>query len=287
MDTPYSTIAVKYVGSTPAQDAVDVLRELHKSGDVDLRDAVAVTRSADGEMEYYPWQTLTPGQGALGLGITGFVVGLLFGRPVRWAILGAALGAGVGAMSGTMKQQGVLATVPYVEKGESVLYMEINDANWSEFLPQIRPFLDQGLMVVRRLAPAHVEARSMLAGATAWQVPPQEEFPEPPGGGTPVPLEEAPQAEDSSALSRQRASAVQALPPQESPEADDNATDDLTAIKGIGPVIATRLRDGGVRTFAQLAAMGADQIAQIAGVPATRITRGDWSGQAKTLAVSV
>ncbi len=40
--------------------------------------------------------------------------------------------------------------------------------------------------------------------------------------------------------------------------------DDLTAIKGIGPAKATRLHEAGVDTFAELASMSADDLADTA-----------------------
>lgn len=246
MDTPYSIVAVKYVGFTPAQDAVDTLRELRKAGNVDLKDAVAVSRSADGELHYYPIQSITPEQGAVGLGAAGFALGLLFGRPLRWALLGAGVGLGVGTLSSLLRRQEVEATVPYLEKGESLLYMQIRNANWTAFLAQMRPYLDQGLMVVRRLAAAHAELEAALVPAAERQ-----------------------------------AATTEVSPAESAPEPDD-----FTAIKGIGPVISARLRDSGVRSFAQLAGMDVEQVAQIAGVSAARIVSGDWIGQAETLAAS-
>jgi predicted flap endonuclease-1-like 5' DNA nuclease len=62
--------------------------------------------------------------------------------------------------------------------------------------------------------------------------------------------------------------------------------DDLTRIKGLGPKAAAALADGGVTSFAQIAAWSDADIAswdeKING--RGRITRDDWVGQAKTLA---
>ena len=62
--------------------------------------------------------------------------------------------------------------------------------------------------------------------------------------------------------------------------------DDLTRIKGIGPVNARKLNEHGVATFAQIAAW---KKADIAAAEAYlefdgRIAREDWVGQAKRLA---
>ncbi|MCL1599515.1 MAG: helix-hairpin-helix domain-containing protein [Actinomycetia bacterium] len=42
------------------------------------------------------------------------------------------------------------------------------------------------------------------------------------------------------------------------------STDDLTAIKGIGPVKATALHKAGIDTFAELSSMSADELADTA-----------------------
>jgi predicted flap endonuclease-1-like 5' DNA nuclease len=102
---------------------------------------------------------------------------------------------------------------------------------------------------------------AMLTTPTEQQVPPLDEFPEPPDTGTLVPV-------------------------FDEMDSADTEPDDLTAINGIGPVFAARLHKGRIRTYAQLAAMDAERIAEIAGVPAARVTSADWIGQAKGLAAS-
>ena len=63
------------------------------------------------------------------------------------------------------------------------------------------------------------------------------------------------------------------------PPPPDSAPDDLTLIKGIGPVYAGRLGDEGIDTFAGLAAADADEIASITGV-APQVSSG-WIEQAR------
>ena len=58
--------------------------------------------------------------------------------------------------------------------------------------------------------------------------------------------------------------------------------DDLTAIKGIGPVFATRLNKAGIFTYAQLAAQTAEKIQFITQV--TRWDPADWIAEANILA---
>ena len=62
------------------------------------------------------------------------------------------------------------------------------------------------------------------------------------------------------------------------PPPPESASDDLTQIKGIGPVYASRLGDEGITTFTGLAAADADAIASITGV-APQVAAG-WVEQA-------
>ena len=64
----------------------------------------------------------------------------------------------------------------------------------------------------------------------------------------------------------------------------DATDDDLTRIVGIGPTYAERLRDAGIATFAQMAALEAEEIATVLGCPAARVDRERLREQAMELA---
>ena len=66
--------------------------------------------------------------------------------------------------------------------------------------------------------------------------------------------------------------------------ASPDQPDDLTRIVGIGSVFSDRLRDAGITTFSQLAALDAEQIAQTLGCPASRVQRERLREQARDLA---
>jgi predicted flap endonuclease-1-like 5' DNA nuclease len=70
-----------------------------------------------------------------------------------------------------------------------------------------------------------------------------------------------------------------ALPSTGQPTPDP---DDLTEIKGIGPVFVTRLNKAGIFTYAQLAAQTAEKVQFITQV--TRWDPADWIAEAKKLA---
>ncbi len=60
--------------------------------------------------------------------------------------------------------------------------------------------------------------------------------------------------------------------------------DDFTRIRGVGPAFARRLKDAGVNTFAALAALSPEQVAEIIGWPAERVVRTELIEQAAQLA---
>lgn len=65
--------------------------------------------------------------------------------------------------------------------------------------------------------------------------------------------------------------------------AEDEAND-FTRIAGIGPTYAARLREAGVETFSQLAALDVEEIAAVIGCPALRVERERLREQARELA---
>lgn len=58
--------------------------------------------------------------------------------------------------------------------------------------------------------------------------------------------------------------------------------DDLTRVIGIGPVFAARLREGGIETFRAIAEAGRHRVAEVVGVPPSRVD--SWIEQAGSLA---
>ncbi len=64
------------------------------------------------------------------------------------------------------------------------------------------------------------------------------------------------------------------------PPLEENPPDDFAVLRGIGPVFAARLHESGIHTFAQLARLTPEEIAQRCDVPVWRVLRDDWIGQA-------
>ncbi len=71
------------------------------------------------------------------------------------------------------------------------------------------------------------------------------------------------------------------VPPPAAPAAPSGAADDLSEIRGIGPVYQARLEGAGIRTFASLGAADAVQLAERVEVPVSRVQ--DWIDKARRL----
>ena len=67
------------------------------------------------------------------------------------------------------------------------------------------------------------------------------------------------------------------------PMSDAGDGDDLTTIRGIGPVFAARLQESGYLTFASLATADPSALAEAAGVSVDRAE--DWAAQATSVHV--
>ena len=90
---------------------------------------------------------------------------------------------------------------------------------------------------------------------------------------------------DGAKPSAKKAAPKAAEPPKEDAPAATGG-DDLTKLSGVGPVLAQKLADNGVATFAQIAAWGPEEIAEFDEKLSFkgRIEREGWVEQAKKLA---
>ena len=102
------------------------------------------------------------------------------------------------------------------------------------------------------------------AAAVVWMIKDRLLGPE----STPVTLEQAP--------------AFRVTPPRDATNATPEG-DDLSRVKGIGPVYRARLEQAGISTFDAMIRAGAAAVAEAAGVTDERAS--DWLSQAATLTV--
>lgn len=87
------------------------------------------------------------------------------------------------------------------------------------------------------------------------------------------------------AAAKPAASRSRRKPPAQESLPIDDVEDDLTAIKGIGPKMAEKLYEQGIKNFSNLAALNKKFAEELDEALKTqgRILRDDWIGQAKKL----
>ena len=158
-----------------------------------------------------------------------------------------------------------------------------------EALPSLAATL--GLKTPKAIERWREEARALQgeSSGTARDETPQSTMPE---AETPSPTPERPKVErkkaEASLEEVQAPAAEEAAEPSKPPEisAEEPVPDDLTRIKGIGPTYEQRLKEAGIVTFAQLAALSDEQVEELEEKMKLggRITRDAWREQARALA---
>jgi uncharacterized membrane protein len=103
-ENPISVIAAFYADEGKAGDVLAQLKQMDKDGTIDIMDAAAMVREADGRrVKIKETAELTPKKGALGGAIAGGIVGIIF--PPSILAMGA-IGAAAGAALGHFTDQG-------------------------------------------------------------------------------------------------------------------------------------------------------------------------------------
>lgn len=95
-------IVVAFDDEATAFEVRAALVKMQKEYLIEMEDAVVVTKAADGKVALHQAVNLTA-TGAVGGGMWGALIGLLFLNP----LLGAAVGAGAGAISGKLTDIGI------------------------------------------------------------------------------------------------------------------------------------------------------------------------------------
>jgi len=92
MNMPTELLAIAFPGETRAREVLEVIDRLHREGAVDLHNAAVITRDAAGKIAIHESNDFTSGEGAVGGAVLGGVVGLLRGKLLGDALLGAGAG---------------------------------------------------------------------------------------------------------------------------------------------------------------------------------------------------
>jgi uncharacterized membrane protein len=89
-----------------AQEFLLAVARLQKNQEIQLHDAVLVTRAEDGTSQVRETTDITPSQAGFGGGVWGLLLGTLFGGPIGGLVVGAAT-AGGGALYAKLVDTGI------------------------------------------------------------------------------------------------------------------------------------------------------------------------------------
>lgn len=99
-------IGVSFDSRLLAQEYLLAMGRLREQGDLDLKDAVVVTKNDDGKVMVTETVDPTPGRAAASGAVWTGLLGLLLGGPVGW-IAGLGIGAGAGAVAAKVVDLGI------------------------------------------------------------------------------------------------------------------------------------------------------------------------------------
>jgi uncharacterized membrane protein len=105
-DDRETIIGISFTDSFRAHQFLTAMQGLHAAGGIQLRDAVIVTKDADGDTRVRETVDLQPGRAALSGAVWTGLIGLLLGGPVGW-IAGLGVGAGAGAVAARVVDVGI------------------------------------------------------------------------------------------------------------------------------------------------------------------------------------
>jgi uncharacterized membrane protein len=131
-------VVIGYDNEFKAEEVRLTLRKLQKEYLIDLEDAVAAVKDADGKVKLHQAVNLAAA-GAIGGGFWGSLIGLIFLNP----LLGAAVGAAAGAASGALNDLGINDTfmkelASHLKPGSSALFVLVRKATPDKVLEELK-----------------------------------------------------------------------------------------------------------------------------------------------------
>lgn len=106
LDTDQALIGLSFTDAFRAQEFLTAMTRLASLGSLKLRDAVFVTKDANGDVKVRETVDPQPGRSALSGAMWSGLLGLVIGGPVGW-VAGMGIGAGAGAITAKVVDLGV------------------------------------------------------------------------------------------------------------------------------------------------------------------------------------
>ena len=153
-------VAVEYASEPDAERALGILRDLSEEDALDLHDAAVVVKHADGRVELRQSRELAPGEGAVGGGSIGLLLGLAVAVPVAGALVGVAAGMGFAAHDRGISNKEMRHVGAALSPGEALLFALVGEVEWELLASRLEPV---GGTLVRSEVSAEVLAQLGLA----------------------------------------------------------------------------------------------------------------------------
>jgi uncharacterized membrane protein len=241
MADKYSFLVIKYPRIEIADEALDEIKKLAKAKVVKLRDAVSITKTADGKIKLHQTKDDSAGKGLVKGGVVGVLLAAMFG-PVGWVAAGALLGTALGMFDRGIKNKLLNELGEKMSSTESALAILVEQADWPKAIDFMRAHDFKGEIVVLEIAKKDTdEVEKLFVDAKAVESVPEEM-------DVPAPVEVA-----AAAVVVEEAASETA---EGGDEAAAQRAKKLEYIEGVGPIYSQKLIDAGITTVDEFLARG-------------------------------
>ncbi|HJS18586.1 MAG TPA: DUF1269 domain-containing protein [Anaerolineales bacterium] len=174
MAEKYSFIVVRYPNKETAEAALEVAKGLGKEKVVKLKDAVAVTKTAEGKIKLHQTADDPASKGFLKGGVIGIIFAVLFGA-AGWIVAGAALGTAFSIFDRGIKDKLLKELGEKMSADQSALAVLVEEANWAVVRERMAAQNFHGEVVVQELVDEHLaEVEKLTENAKAIEAVPDE-----------------------------------------------------------------------------------------------------------------
>ena len=150
MSEKYSFLVIKYPKTETAMEALAVLQELSKEKVVKLKDAVAVTKTQEGNIQIHQTKDDSAGKGFLKGGLIGIIFAILFG-PAAWVAIGVVAGTALAMFDRGIKNKLLKELGKGMKIYESAVAILVEQADWKKAVERMRAHNFQGEVVISEI----------------------------------------------------------------------------------------------------------------------------------------
>ena len=147
MSEKYIFMIIKYPKAGTGMEALAALRDLMQQGIVGLKDAVAVTKDEQGQIELHRGQDDLSGKGFLNGRLIGTIFADLFGS-AGWDMSGALAGTAFSMLGQGIKDDLLDEFGEKMTPSESAVALLVEGADWREAVASMRVHNFQGVIVI-------------------------------------------------------------------------------------------------------------------------------------------